>query len=872
MQSCMDMPTPGGDDPPVSASGFNPQQVDRCCDQAEERLDELFLLIAVQMETAIGQVEETTRHLTALIEGQITAIADKAQEVSAKCQQKIQRCMEGDLSNCYAAIYQCGFLIPTNEDVLYGLETGDFLGSVSRRLRSEEPERPININIDLPDDGGVLPPREGGGLGQAGQAVADANVEVISTETPEEESTPPTEPTEPQCDYPGGRPKGYFSERGLPYVEGPDGCEYGILPGPTSTNTERTTIERIRDTIRAVPDAVRTAPATVSEAIRGEEPQVSRGGMFTDEPMPWGDPRVCEALERNLNPQFADGGTLAQALGWGQDSQGRPQMPEWFQPVFKAIPAPFDKMVYALINYPIRALSGILNELIGKANCDVSKLSIPSIMAVIGGLLTKYVSPEIGRYFRAYELTANHACPQEVPSQAEIDRSLLAQTISETDWKCLTKANNNRLYWQQMKLLAERSRPGVLDVLMLWRRGLISDAEKDARLRSEGVMKPTDQAAFEKLAIAFPVFDDVIRFIVRDVFNPQITQQYGYDDGFEANFQGEALNYARAQGITKELARNYWRAHWQIPSNTQLFEMLHRLRPGRVPGNVTTTADDVARMLRINDVLPWAVERLMAVSYRPMTRTDAQRAFMIGALPRNELKATYQDEGYNDRDAEHLTVFTERLKRQRAIRRLGLPSARELVNALSKSLISAAELRQQMKAQDYTDAEIDESISAANAKRHWRVQGIKIKRIKRKFLYGDISEQQAKYALSEIGVDEGQLANLVHEWRFSKESTEKGITAAKLCSLYEGGFITIEDYGRRLVGLGYSPKDAELLIKDCGMKADDKEYKAIMAELKAMDVRLRREVREARTRQLAADRKARQRDREALPMPRETVT
>jgi len=81
------------------------------------------------------------------------------------------------------------------------------------------------------------------------------------------------------------------------------------------------------------------------------------------------------------------------------------------------------------------------------------------------------------------------------------------------------------------------------------------------------------------------------------------------------------------------------------------FEMLHR---------GVIDKDELKLLLRALDVMPFWREKLVQISYNPLTRVDVRRMFSIGILDETQVKRAYLDLGYSDEKAEWLKQFTIR--------------------------------------------------------------------------------------------------------------------------------------------------------------------------------------------------------------------
>lgn len=180
-------------------------------------------------------------------------------------------------------------------------------------------------------------------------------------------------------------------------------------------------------------------------------------------------------------------------------------------------------------------------------------------------------------------------------------------------------------------------------IIAFW-RGLISEAQYDDEMRSNGYPKEY-RSVLEGISKYYPSAQDFITFAVRDTFNPDVVKKYRYDE----NYPSQIDAYVAKAGIDPEWMKHYWRAHWQLPSPTQMYEMIHR--------NKITMAD-AETLLKIADYSPYFIKPMLEISYNPYTRVDIRRMWDTGVLSREEVKRGYLDGGYDDEHAEKLTAWT----------------------------------------------------------------------------------------------------------------------------------------------------------------------------------------------------------------------
>lgn len=214
------------------------------------------------------------------------------------------------------------------------------------------------------------------------------------------------------------------------------------------------------------------------------------------------------------------------------------------------------------------------------------------------------------------------------------------------------------------------------DVIRAYRRGLIPEEEFYERMYKLGFSREDADILFN-VSLYYPGPNDWIRFAVREVFNSLVVEKYGYDEEFPEDIVEPALK----AGVTEEILRYYWRAHWELPSPTQGYEMLHRLHPDvlRILGDkyvsmglassreeaiskLGTDLDTLRELLKVADYPRYWRDRLIAISYNPLTRVDLRRIYAMGLISREELIARLREIGYSPQDAELMAEFYDEYK------------------------------------------------------------------------------------------------------------------------------------------------------------------------------------------------------------------
>lgn len=178
-------------------------------------------------------------------------------------------------------------------------------------------------------------------------------------------------------------------------------------------------------------------------------------------------------------------------------------------------------------------------------------------------------------------------------------------------------------------------------------RGELSSSEYADLLRALDYA-PVWRKPLETIARAIPGLSDMVRFAVREVYDPARRSALKLDEDYPAAFTGQAAMH----GLSEEHARDYWAGHWQLPSPTQMYRMLWR-------GEITLAELDAG--LKAADYSPAWRDKLRNIAYLVPGRVDLRRMLAHNIIDRAEVKRGYQRLGYTAADAETLTKFAEEL-------------------------------------------------------------------------------------------------------------------------------------------------------------------------------------------------------------------
>lgn len=204
---------------------------------------------------------------------------------------------------------------------------------------------------------------------------------------------------------------------------------------------------------------------------------------------------------------------------------------------------------------------------------------------------------------------------------------------------------------QRIAFDAMRQVPQYTQILMLRNRDEIDDITAIDMFQQGGVSEG-DAELLLKTRMFYPGPADIASLTGREAFEEESIKRFDLD----ADFDRIPKEVYEKAGMSEEVMRWYWIAHWQNPGINQVFRMLHRLRD---PTSDTYFSDeDMDIYFNLADITPAFRERLKAISYLPLTRVDTRRMYGMGVMDRDEVYNSYRDQGYDDANAQRLTDFT----------------------------------------------------------------------------------------------------------------------------------------------------------------------------------------------------------------------
>lgn len=331
------------------------------------------------------------------------------------------------------------------------------------------------------------------------------------------------------------------------------------------------------------------------------------------------------------------------------------------------------------------------------------------------------------------------------------------------------------------------------EVFRWWLRDFITEEKLDELLAFHRI-NDEDTALLKEAVFFIPPVQDLIRMAVREVFTPDVRERFELDQDFPEEFQ----EFAKKQAVSEEWSKNYWAAHWLLPSVTQGFTMLHRK---------VITLDDLDLLLRAQDVMPFWRDKITQVAFHPLTRVDVRRMHKLGLLTEDELQLRYEDLGFAADNAGLMVEFTKAFNSRE-------PSDAELeIQGLTRSTVLSM-----FEDGIFTEDEaigvltaLGLSPEAADLFVSQRI--LEAERSDRKFLIeniirlaggGHINLDRAQDSLAGIGLTVTEIALAVQRILASRGSRDRLPTMAQINKMLSSDIIDEEAWTEAMGGLGFS--------------------------------------------------------------------
>jgi hypothetical protein len=342
-----------------------------------------------------------------------------------------------------------------------------------------------------------------------------------------------------------------------------------------------------------------------------------------------------------------------------------------------------------------------------------------------------------------------------------------------------------RRYWA-----AHWNLPSYTEATEMLHRGFLTRSQFDDLLRAQDYA-PTWRGKLRDIAARIPPLSDMIRFAVREVYDPAKRAALGLDAEFPEAFAGQAALH----GMSEAHAREYWAAHWHLPSATQGFQMLHRKEIDLAELDGLLKALDYPTLWR---------DRLRNIAYHVPGRIDLRRMLQEGLITPAEARTGYEHLGYRPADAARMVALAQASGSTTA---KGL-TASDLAAEYEGLLISRAEYVSELRGLGYPAAAAEEKADVTDSKRARAARNALIATARTRYIGWRIDQPAVEQALRDADVPAAQASDLLARWVVERELNVHHLTEAQVLAAYKKTLLTRDAALERLLDLGLDADDA----------------------------------------------------------------
>jgi hypothetical protein len=263
-----------------------------------------------------------------------------------------------------------------------------------------------------------------------------------------------------------------------------------------------------------------------------------------------------------------------------------------------------------------------------------------------------------------------------------------------------------------------------------------------------------------------------------------------------------------AAGVPLAVAQQAAR-EWFVP--TYRDELVDPLTQRAWLESLGTTAFHISDALGQADYPAFWRQRLMAISYSPMTRVDMRRAYETDNISFKRLVAGLQDRGYAPADALSLARFYETTALQALARR-------PIVTQWVRSGFSTQLLRKALQQSGSRADLVDKVMEIAETRREIHLQQECLAAIKRGFISHFLDDATARQKLTKLGFGAQEQDKFIEEWTCVRDSKSKVESASVICTSFKLGLVTARDAAKALGQLGYNRAQARRILAICGIR------------------------------------------------------
>jgi len=421
---------------------------------------------------------------------------------------------------------------------------------------------------------------------------------------------------------------------------------------------------------------------------------------------------------------------------------------------------------------------------------------------VAGGAILQNLIESYPPYITGLARKTYPEMPNVLPPVADLVAMRYKNVINSGKFSEAAKELGLSGEWSEGVYDAARRMLDARDYVTAWRREKISEPELDTALEQLQVSRE-DIDRFKTTTEFYPSAIDIVRFAVREVYKETQVKKYGMDQDDDDEYYAAA----KMAGLPRDIAADFWKAHWDLPSPQQGFEMLHR-------GEIEMP--ELIDLLRALDVMPYWREKLTQIAYRPYTRVDVRRMHAREILSDSETLDAYKDLGYDDEKAQRMLEFTQSYNSDET---KGVTRS-AIVSAYKKGIISAGDLKGYLGELGYNESVVQFWVDTAEYEKAQDEIEERKQNLLMKYRLGAITKQQLAMDLGIGGVSSAYVDEQLRQIDSQDAQKLKMPSRTDVTDWLKLGIIDADRFNTYMLNLGYRREDIINYLTEVALEQD----------------------------------------------------
>jgi hypothetical protein len=249
--------------------------------------------------------------------------------------------------------------------------------------------------------------------------------------------------------------------------------------------------------------------------------------------------------------------------------------------------------------------------------------------------------------------------------------------------------------------------------------------------------------------------------------------------------------------------------------------MYFRYRPDRdrrfdAPGTSTLNFSraDLDLLLRANDYPPYYRAALAGIAHRIPGIRFLRQLRATDVFDKSLVKELLLRQGYSDGDANVLAESVERSDRDQRRRGIEQQAKGQVAKYWELGIIDDQGYQDLLVKHGLTVGDAKEAVNLANLDLQFKRVTKIVQFVRRQYITGAITREQAIAQLRQVGVTDDRIALYVEDWQLEIKAKHKEVSAGKAVQFACKGLISAANLRLRLTNLGYQEADVGPLMQE----------------------------------------------------------